>query len=295
MADEPIVNDPTPNADPTPSPDPTPQSFIDATGNFTEGWENHYLSEDTRGNARVAGGRVTSIQGLMDTVINSDKMISGDKILRPSDSFGDADWDAFHAAGGWNNQPIEIKAPDGLPDGLWNTDRATKFSEGFNALRLNPKQVAGLTEMYNADILQQLTDKNNNAETSMAELKAGLLSDWGNAYTQKEHLANFAVGKGTKGDADFQERLLHIKLADGTVLGAHPDFVRYNANLGGDFSGSGGIPNIEQDPTPNDIQSQINAIMNSDAFMKATHPEHVSTMNRLHELHAKKGKINKPV
>ena len=60
----------------------TPQSFIDNKGNFTEGWEKAYLTEDQQGNARVAGGRVKSIGGLLDTVINSDKMISGDKILR---------------------------------------------------------------------------------------------------------------------------------------------------------------------------------------------------------------------
>ncbi len=287
---EPVV---APTAEPAaapvvePAPEPTPQSFIDGEGNFKEGWEGAYLTEDQRGNARVANGRVTSVKGLLDTVINSDKMISGDKILRPSDNFGDADWDAYHAAGGWTNQPIDIPAPEGLPEGIWSDDRAKTFSEGFNKLRLNPKQVAGIIEMYNADLVQQITDQGNVAETSMAELKAGLLTDWGNSYAQKEHNANFAVEKGTKGDAEFKARVLQ-------KFGNDPDFIRYNANLGEGFSESGSISVTKQDPTPNDIQSKINEIMNSEAFIKPMHPNHKETMATLRRLHDEKVKVRTP-
>ncbi len=185
------VSDPVsaPVAEPT-----TPANFIDKAGNFTEGWEGAYLTEDLRANARVAGGRIKSVRGLLETVINSDKMISGDKILRPSDSFGDTDWDDFHRAGGWTGEPIPITAPEGLPDGMWSDDRATKFSEEFDKLRLNPKQVAGLVELHNADILQQITDRDNNVATEREELKTALLTEKGNAFTQFEH--NGEVGYG---------------------------------------------------------------------------------------------------
>ena len=127
-----------PEATPESTATATPQSFIDGQGNFTEGWEGAYLTEDQRGNARVTGGRVTSVQNLLDTVINSDKMISGDKILKPSDSFGDEDWDAFHKAGGWTGEAIPMAAPEGIPDGIWSDDRATSFSELFNEIKLYP-------------------------------------------------------------------------------------------------------------------------------------------------------------
>ncbi len=262
----------------------TPVSFIDKEGNFTEGWENAYLTEDQRGNARVAGGRVKSVQGLLATVINSDKMISGDKILRPSDNFGDADWDEFHRAGGWTGNPIEITAPEGLPKGLWSDDRATKFSEGFDRLRLNPKQVEGLIEMHNADILEQITNRDNDIATAREELKTALLTEKGNAYTQFEHNGNFAITKGSQGDQELQARVSQ-------KFGNDPDFVRIMGNLGGDFAESGSIPTIKTAPTPGDIQTQINDIMKSDAFMKATHPEHASTMKKLRQLHIDKTKV----
>ena len=264
-----------------------PQSFVDDKGNFTEGWENAFLTEDQRANARVSDGRVKSVQGLLDTVINSDKMISGDKILKPSDSFSDTDWDAFYTAGGWTNQEVPIVAPEGLPEGIWSDDRAKKFSEGFNKLRLNPQQQAGIIEMYNADLKEDITNHSNNSETAMAELKAGLVTDWGNAFAQKEHNANFAVEKGTKGDVEFKERVLQ-------KFGNDPDFIRYNANLGGDFSEAGSIPISNQSATPADLQTKINEIMKSDAFMKATHPDHKATMATIARLHKEKAQVRTP-
>jgi hypothetical protein len=276
-----------PEATPETTPVETPQSFIDGTGNFQEGWQAAYLTEDQRANARVTGGRVTSVQNLLDTVINSDKMISGDKILKPSDSFGDEDWDNFHKAGGWTGETISMAAPEGLPDGIWSEERATAFSEVFNKLRLSPAQQAGITEAYNADLLQQITDMGNNNETSAAELKANLLSEWGNAYTQKEHLANFTVEKGTAGDAEFKERLLQ-------KFGNDPDFIKYSANLGSGFSESGSIPHITTAPTPVDIQQQLDEIRNSDAFMKPMHPGHKEAMANIRRLHIEKASIKQP-
>ncbi len=287
MAEPELTPEAAPNPEPTPDLTPAPASFIDGEGNFADGWQNAYLTEDQRANGRVTGGRITSVKGMLDTVINADKMISGDKILRPSDSFGDEDWDTFHKAGGWTGEPIPMTVPDGLPEGIWSDDRAKMYSEGFDKLRLTPKQVAGINELYNADLIQQVTDMGNDSETSMAELKAGLLADWGNAYAQKEHNANFAVEKGTGGDAEFKERLLQ-------KFGSDPDFIRYNANLGGSFSEAGSIPANAMDATPDDIQGQLDKLRSSDAFSKPMHPEHKSTMSKIRELHIKKARVEQP-
>jgi len=267
--------------------DTAPQSFIDGEGNFKEGWEGAYLTEDQRGHARVAGGRVKSVQGMLATIINSDKMIDGETIRKPSDNFGDADWDAYHTAGGWTNQPIEIAAPEGLPEGLWSDDRAKRYSDKFNELRFNPKQVAGIMEFYHADLAQQITDSTNNQNTAVAELKAALLAEKGNAFTQFEHNGNLAIEKGAQGDADFKARVV-------AKYGTDPDLVRLLGNLGSRFNESGFVPKAEQAATPDDVQDKINAIMNSDAFMKPMHPEHASTMKKLRQLHDEKVKVRLP-
>ena len=269
----------------TPAAVSTPQSYIDGQGNFTDGWLDNYVPEDVRNEAIF--GRMKSIQGMTKTLANFERMKGSGTIPQPSDKFGDSDWDDFHRAGGWTGEAIPLTAPEGLPEGVWSDDRATKYSEAFNQLRLNPKQIAGIMELHGTDLAEQMTNLNNSNETSMAELKAGLLSEWGNAYTQKEHLANFTVEKGTKGDVEFKDRLLQ-------KFGSDPDFIRYNANLGGDFSESGSIPTINQAPTPVDIQGQINEIMNSEAFSNPLHPGHADAMKNKRRLHIEKGKIRQP-
>ncbi len=264
-----------------------PQSFVDGQGNFTEGWEGAFLTEDQRAHARVSGGRVKSVGGMLETIINSDKMISGDKILRPNDSFGDTDWDDFHKAGGWTGEAVPITAPEGFPEGVWSEDRATKYSEAFNALRLNPKQIAGLTELHNADILEQITNSNNGNEASIVKLRADLLAEKGNAFTQFEHNGNIALFKGAQGNDEFKERVKQ-------KFGADIDFVRLMGNLGSNFAESGSIPVIKMAPTPNDVQSKIDAVMKSDAFNKPMHPEHKATMAKLRQLHIEKGNIKVP-
>ncbi len=263
----------------------TPTSFIDGDGNFTEGWQEKYVPEDIRGDAVI--GRVRSIQGVFKSLANFDRMKGTDNIPKPSDRFGDEDWDAFHTAGGWTNEPIKLVAPEGLPEGIWSDDRAKMYSEGFNKLRLNPKQVAGLAELHNADILQQLTDHKNNSETEMTKLKTDLLAEKGNAYTQFEHNGNFAITKGVKGDMDFQKRVAE-------KFGNDPDFIRLMGNLGGDFSESGSVPIKQQALTPSDIDKQLADIRSSEAFNKPMHPGHKAAMDNLARLHKEKLNIRVP-
>ena len=263
-----------------------PTSFIGADGTFADGWKEKYLSEDIRNDAVF--DRAKTVQGMAKSLASAERMVGADKMVKPSDKFGDSDWDAYYEAGGWKNEPVKITAPEGLPEGLWSDDRATKYSEGFNKLRLNPKQVAGIMEMYNTDLAQQLTDLNNNAETSLAKLKTELLAEKGNAYTQFQHNGNFAIEKGVRGEPpEFKERIIQ-------KYGSDPDLVRLLGNLGGQFNESGSIPVQAMTPTPADLQTKINEIYKSDAFMKPTHPDHKAAMANLKRLHEEKVTIRQP-
>ena len=262
-----------------------PTSFIGDDGTFTEGWRDKYVPADVRKDAVF--DRATTIQGVMKSLASAERMIGADKIVKPNDKFGDSDWDEYHKAGGWTGEPIPLAPPEDLPEGIWSDERATKFSGAFNDLRLTPKQVAGLTKIYNEDLIQQVTDLNNNSETAKADLKAGLLADWGNAYAQKEHNGNVAVEKGVMGDAEFKERLLQ-------KFGNDPDFIRFASNLGGEFGESGGIPPAKQTSTPDDIESKIDEIYKSEAFSKPAHPGHKDAMANLKRLYKEKNEVRQP-
>ena len=262
-----------------------PTSYIGQDGTFSDGWRENYVPEDVRGEKIF--DRVKTIQGMAKSLANAERLVGADKILKPSDKFGDKEWEDYHRAGGWTGEPIPLKAPDGLPEGIWSDERATKFSDGFNKLKLTPKQVDGIMEIYNADLASQLTDMGNNSETTLAELKSNLLAKWGNAYSQHEHNAEFALSKGSKGDDELKQRIVD-------KYGKDPDFIEVFANLGGEFSESGSIPVSKLSPTPVDIQAKINEIQASEAFNNPMHPDHANTMKTINRLYKEKASIRQP-
>ncbi len=288
MADEPTnAPDPTPVPDPVSAPPatpPQPVSFIDGEGTFTEGWKDKYISENVREDAIFT--RIKTIQGLTTQVANLERMKGADTIPSPSDRFTDEDWNDFHKAGGWTGEVIPITAPEGLPEGAWSEDRATKFSEKFNELRLNPIQVAGLVEAYNADLLQQVSDIGNDSDTAVADLKASLLAEQGNAYTQFVHNGNIALEKGID-SPEHKERVL-AKFAN------DPDFVRMMGNLGANFQEAGGIPVTKMAPSPTDIQTKIDALYASDAYKSKDRKTREGVMKQLDRLTQEKFKVKQP-
>ncbi len=265
-----------------------PTSYIGEDGDtLLDGWKGKYLSEDIRGEAVF--DRAKTLSGLFKTTASAERMIGADKMVKPSDKFGDEDWDAYHAAGGWTNEPIPISAPEGLPEGIWSNERAKTYSDGFNKLRLNPKQVAGIMEMHNADLIQQITDNINNTDTASAQLKTDLLSEKGNAYTQFEHNGNVAIERGSEGESpEFKERIVK-------KYGNDPDIVRLLGNLGGRIGESGSVSVVQMAATPVDIEAKLDEIRNSDAFMKPTHPGHKAAMANVARLHEEKANIRQPL
>ena len=264
-----------------------PTSFVADDGTFKDGWREHFLTEDIRDHGTFKDGRIKDVQGLFRSLANAESMIGKDKIARPSESSGDEEWDDFHRAAGWTGEPLPIVAPEGLPEGLWSEERASKFSEKFNELRLNPKQVAGLVEVYNSDLMQQITDMGNNSDTAMATTKAELLAEKGNAYTQFIHNGNAAIAKFAD-DKGHQDRISDI-------LGNNPDFIRLMGNIGSSVAESGGIPVVKMAPTPGDIDTKIAEVRATEAYNNKRHPEYAAAQANIKRLYEEKNAIKQPV
>jgi len=262
--------------------DAQPTSFIAEDGTLSDGWKDAYLTEDIKDEKVFE--RTKTIQGVFKTLANAERMTGADKMLKPNDKFGDNEWDEYHRAGGWTGEAVEIKAPDGLPEGLWSDDRAKKYAEAFNTLRLNPKQIEGLTQLHYADIAEQVTNSENAQIEQLAKLRDGLLQEKGNAYAQFQNNGNFAIQKGTEGEPpEFKDRIVE-------KYGNDPDFVRLLGNLGGQFNETGSVSATDMQPTPADIEKKIKDIYNSEAFNKPMHPDHRSTMDTLARLHKEKSR-----
>jgi hypothetical protein len=265
----------------------TPTSFIGEDGTFTEGWRDQYVPENVRGDA--VWDRVKTIQGAMGMLAHTERMKGADTIAKPSDRYEESDWEEWYNLGGrpQNPQDYGIAKPENMPDELWNGERYDKYSELFHRLGLNKTQVDGIIQAHAEELMLHQTNMANDSEANMAQLKADLLSEWGNAFEQKKHLGNAAIEKGTKGDPEFKERLLQ-------KFGNDPDFIKFASNVGGDFSESGSVPVVKTSSTPTEIQDKINEIMASPAFMDRKNPGHKRAVEQITRLTKEKFNVRLP-
>ncbi len=293
MIEEIGTTEPAPVTEPVTAPvtEPAgqPNSFIDSEGTFTDGWRGKYLSEDIKEHGAFKEGRVKNVQGLLKSLASAESMIGADKVAKPSDSYGESDWEEWYNLGGrpQNATDYALNAPEGLPEGAWSDDRAIGYKELFHKIGLSAKQVEALSSHYNADLVQQLSDHNNAQETSMEELKNGLISDWGNAFEQKKHLGNLAIDKGVNGDAAFQERITQ-------KFGTDPDFVRFASNIGSLFNESSSVSAVKVADTPSEVQDKIDEIMASPAFNDRKNPGHKAAIEKVSRLTKQKVSVKQP-
>jgi len=138
--------------------------------------------------------------------------------------------------------------------------------------------------------LAEIKEYNDSLIAYQKESKDSLFKRWGAAYDQRIHKGNFAVTKGTAGDDELKERLLNLPLEGGGRLGDNPDFLEYNANLGGKFAEHEDIVG-KTIPTPDDIQAEINKEMAKPAYTDRNHPDHKACVKRVSLLFQEKNKV----
>lgn len=247
-----MVNPVAPPAEPPVVPAAPPAPLVNSDGELREGWRDT-LPEDIRGDKVF--DRVSNFEGVMKSLSSAERAFGKDKIAVPNESSSEAEWDEFHKAGGRPKTAgdYNFTRPEELPEEHYNQELATAAQELFHKIGLSKSQADALFEFNNNNIITQLTKNAQDAEASMAELKNGLYSDWGNAYEQKKHFGNVAIEQGTAGDVEFKGRIAQ-------KFGNDPDFVRFSSNLGSKFAETGSVQ-IETIPTPGDIQTQIDEAM----------------------------------
>jgi maltose-binding protein MalE len=85
------------------------------------------------------------------------------------------------------------------------------------------------------------------------------------------------VEKGIE-SPEHKERLL-------AKFGNDPDFIRFASKVGSQFVESGAVIPVTVAPTPGDIQTKIDDIYASDAFMSKDKKIRQGAINKLSELH----------
>ncbi len=278
MTDEPVVVDPPVVADP---PVADVVNFNN-DGTFGDTWQST-LEETLREDKSLSTFK--NVNDLAKSFVNTKSMVGKNTMVVPTETSSEAEWDSYHAAGGRPDTVADynLKAPDDFPaevlEQVLPKARLEAWQERFFKAGVSKKAAEKFIADYAQDILLDIKNADNDAQTNLDEMVAGLSQDWGNAYDQKIHLGNLAIEEGTGGNDEFKARI--VKLVE-----HNPDLTRLLANLGGKFA-EGKSPNFSAVPTPADYKDQIKEIEENPLYLGGTTEQRMRLANKVMALREK--------
>lgn len=288
MSAEPTVISEQTSGEETVIPDSTTtsQSTQSTQSTDTGNWRDS-LSADLRNNPTLVN--IPDIESLAKEHVNVQKMIGADRIVMPGEDATPEDMSAFYTKLG-RPEKVEdydlssIEIPEGLP---WDGEFQNSMISRMHELGLNQKQVQGMLGAYvetvGSQFEQATGDMQRTRETGISDLR----NAWGRSYEAQVDLAKraFIAGAG-----DNFEQVAGLKMADGGMVGDHPDIIRAFAALGGKMSEHGlvGATATRTTLSPAEAKSQANKLLGDPEFLKAytqrEHIEHDAAVKRITDL-----------
>ena len=213
------------------------------------------IPEELRGEPSLSP--IKDVPNLEKAYINAQRLIGTDKIPLPANPT-DEDLDRIYGKLG---RPADANGYDIAVDGhIVTEDVAKNFSDIAHKLRLNPEQASGIMQYYKSAVENSSQDFEQQNKETAEETQASLKKEWGKAYDQK-------IEQASKVAKDFASSdLLNMELSNGVKVGNHPDFIKAFAKIAEFRHSVTSEDSIKENATtfamtPNDAQSEINAIM----------------------------------
>jgi len=223
----------------------------------------------------------SNMDDFVKSYLHSQKLVGADKIPVPNKMATDDDWKAVYDRLGRPETPEGYKY--NLPKETKIEETTLKsFSEEAHKLGLLPKQAEGIINYYNSLAEQSDQAVKVNEEAARAEAEVELRKEYGPAYdlkiAQARNLATNTFGP------DF---LRNTKLADGSVLGNHPQVVRAFAELASKMSEDDMVQgDVSSAMTVKEIENELDTLMQSgSAYWDKNHINHQKAVDEVQKLY----------
>lgn len=231
------------------------------------------IPEEIRGHKSLE--HIGDVGSLAKSYVNAQSMIGADKLAIPGKHATDEDWAEVHRKLGRPDSPDGYELNNEMPDGVEPSDEMLGWFKGAaHEAGLTPQQAQKLLGGYN-QMLGNMTGTDEGQvqqlrETTEIELK----KEYGAAYADRMANGNAVVQQFGA------ENVAEIQLADGRMLGDHPEMIKMmvnvsefiNSKIGEDslvgVKTSGGL-------TPDDARSKLAEIRATGTpYWDQRHPEH---------------------
>lgn len=238
------------------------------------------LPEDLRGEPSLR--HFTDPAALAKSYVHAQRMIGADKIPLPGKSATEEDWANVWAKLGRPQSPDEYQIQfegQALADSELESFRKSAFEAG-----LNNRQVDRMARFLEETVTSANASRSEMAEKAVYEAEQELRQEFGQAFEQRMALA-YNAAKQLLGDADMLDE---VQLADGRMLGDHPQVVRMFAKLAEQIGEDQLLGEAsELIMTPQEATQRIAEMTRRDSpYWDRLHPEHdtyVAEVLRLRE------------
>jgi hypothetical protein len=238
------------------------------------------LPEDLRGEPSLR--HFTDPAALAKSYVHAQRMIGADKIPLPGKSATEEDWANVWAKLGRPQSPSDYQIKfenQALADGELEGFRKSAFEAG-----LNNSQVDRMARFLEETVTTANTSRSEMAEKAVYEAEQELRQEFGQAFEQRMTMA-YNAAKQLLGDADLLDE---VQLADGRMLGDHPQVVRMFAKLAEQIGEDQLLGEAsELIMTPQEATQRITEMTRRDSpYWDKLHPEHdtyVAEVLRLRE------------
>ena len=240
------------------------------------------LPEDLRTNPSLKN--INDVGSLAKSYVHAQRMVGADKIPLPGSNSTDDDWIKVYDKLG---RPADIKDYDVTVPEMFD---GNGFRESIHAAGLNQKQAASVAQFIHSQSEAANEKLNAYQEQARLDTEAELRQEYGKTFDDKikraQSTAKYLLG--SKGDPSSKDNILgNIRLADGRMLGDHPDIIRMFEAMSHEIAEDDldGVT-TESAMTPQDAQEEIDTIQadRSGPYWNKHHPEHDKMVARVNEL-----------
>lgn len=248
---------------------PVAETAVDTAGD----WKSS-IPEEIRGHASLE--HINDIGALAKSYVHAQQMVGADKVALPGKSATEDEWAEVYNKLGRPESPDGYEfSTENLPEGVeLDQDMVSWFKDAAHKAGMNPRQAQAMLDAYNEMNIGQAEMSGAEVQARVEQVEAELRKEYGQAFDDRMSIANATL-------AEFgNPEITEIQLADGTMLGDHPDVIRMLASVGTflrEKVGEDTLPGaqVSGGVTPNDAQAKIRDLTQPNSpYWDSRHPEH---------------------
>jgi hypothetical protein len=212
----------------------------------------------------------TDPASLAKSYVHAQRMIGADKIPLPGKTATDEDWANVWSKLGRPQAPSEYELNFENP--VFAENELESFKKSAFDAGLNNRQVERMAKFLEETVSGANSSRSEMAEKAVYDAEQELRQEFGQAFEQRMALA-YNAAKQLLGDADMLDE---VQLADGRMLGDHPQVVRMFAKLAEQIGEDKLLGETsELIMTPQEANMRIAEMTRRDSpYWDKLHPEH---------------------